>query len=172
MRLSHATAKTRASFDDPHLVSHAGLVPVMALAERAGLQDLVAGHVRPGGDCGANPDLKVGCLVAGMAAGADSIDDMGALRHGAMGALFGGVRAPSTLGSHLRAYDFGNVAQLEKVSRRLLIRLARRRRCCAARSTWRSSTSTRRRSASTATASRARGSGWRRSRASRSKSAG
>ena len=32
MRLSHATARTRASFDDPHLVSHAGLVPVMALA--------------------------------------------------------------------------------------------------------------------------------------------
>ena len=42
------------SFDDPHLVSHAGLVPVMALAERAGLQGLVAEHVRPGGDCGVN----------------------------------------------------------------------------------------------------------------------
>jgi hypothetical protein len=54
VRLSHATARTRVSFDDPHLVSHAGLVPVMALAERAGLHDLVAEHVRPGGDCGAN----------------------------------------------------------------------------------------------------------------------
>jgi hypothetical protein len=113
------------SFDDPHLVSHAGLVPVMALAARAGLHDLVGEHVRPGGACGANPDLKVGCLVAGMAAGADSIDDMGVLRHGAMGAVFGGIRAPSTLGSHLRAYNFGNVAQLEKASRGLLIRLAR-----------------------------------------------
>ena len=102
MRLSHATAKTRVSFDDPHLVSHAGLVPVMALAERAGLQDLVAEHVRPGGDCGANPGLKVACLVAGMAAGADSIDDMGVLRHGALSALFGLIRAPSTLGSHVR----------------------------------------------------------------------
>ena len=40
------------SFDDPHLVSHAGLVPVMALAERAGLQDLVAEHVCPGGTAG------------------------------------------------------------------------------------------------------------------------
>jgi hypothetical protein len=44
-----------------------------------------------------NAALKVGCLVAGMAAGADSVDDMGLLRHGAMGVLFGGVRAPSTL---------------------------------------------------------------------------
>ena len=125
MRLSHALAKTGASFDDPNLVSLAGLVPVMALAERAGLPDLVAEHVRPGGDCGVNADLKVGCLVSGMAAGADSIDDMDVLRHGAMGTLFGGVRAPSTLGSHLRSYTWGNVAQLEQASREFLARLAR-----------------------------------------------
>jgi hypothetical protein len=72
----HSQAKTQASFDDPNLVSQAGLVPVMALAERAGLAALVAEHVRPGGECGVNADLKVPCLVAGMAAGADSIDDM------------------------------------------------------------------------------------------------
>ena len=126
MRLLHSLAKTRASFDDPNLVSQAGLVPVMALAERAGLADLVAEHVRPGGECGVNPHLKVACLVAGMAAGADSIDDMGLLRHGAMRALFGGVRAPSTLGSHLRCYNFGNVAQLEKAGREFLAELARR----------------------------------------------
>ena len=38
MRLLHSLAKTHASFDDPNLVSHAGLVPVMALARarRAG----------------------------------------------------------------------------------------------------------------------------------------
>jgi hypothetical protein len=64
-------------------------------------------------------------LVAGMAAGADSIDDMGLLRHGAMSALFGGVRAPSTLGSHLRCYTWGNVAQLERAGREFLIALAR-----------------------------------------------
>jgi hypothetical protein len=126
VRLLHSLAKTRASFDDPNLVSQAGLVPVMALAERAGLADLVAEHVRPGGECGVNPHLKVACLVAGMAAGADSIEDMGLLRHGAMRALFGGVRAPSTLGSHLRCYNFGNVAQLEKAGREFLAELARR----------------------------------------------
>ena len=126
MQLLHALAKTRASFDDPHLVSHAGLVPVMALAQRAGLADLTAEHVRPGGDCGVNAHLKVPALVAGMAAGADSIDDMDVLRHGAMGTLFGGVRAPSTLGSHLRSYTWGNVSQLEKAGRGFLAGLARR----------------------------------------------
>jgi hypothetical protein len=124
VRLLHSLAKTHASFDDPNLVSHAGLVPVMALADRAGLADLAAEHVRPGGDCGVNADLKVPCLVAGMAAGADSIDDMDLLRHGAMSTLFGGVRAPSTLGSHLRSYTWGNAAQLEKAGREFLIALA------------------------------------------------
>ncbi len=125
MRLLHALAKTVASFDDPHLVSQAGLVPVMALAERAGLGELVAEHVRPAGECGVNAHLKVPALVAGMAAGADSIDDMDVLRHGAMDVLFGGIRAPSTLGSHLRCYTWGNVTQLEKAAREFLTRLAR-----------------------------------------------
>jgi hypothetical protein len=98
----------------------------MALAQRAGLADLTAEHVRPGGDCGVNAHLKIPALVAGMAAGADSIDDMGLLRHGAMGTLFGGVRAPSTLGSHLRSYTWGNVSQLEKAGRGFLAGLARR----------------------------------------------
>ena len=126
MRLLHDLAKIHATFDDPNLVSRAGLVPVMALAQRAGLGDLVAGHVRIGRRCGVNAPVKVGCLAAGMIAGADSIDDMDLLRHGAMPALFGGIRAPSTLGSFLRAFTWGNVLQLEKVSRLLLADLARR----------------------------------------------
>jgi hypothetical protein len=111
-------------FDDPNLVSHGGLVPVAALAERAGLPELLAEHVRPGGACGVNAPLKAGCLVAGMAAGADSVDGMGLLRHGAMDVLFG-VRAPSTLGSHLRSCTWGNVLQLEKAGREFLARLSR-----------------------------------------------
>jgi hypothetical protein len=58
----------------------------------------------------------VPCLVAGMIGGADSIDDLGLLRHGALPALFGGIRAPSTLGSFLRSFTWGNVLQLEKVN--------------------------------------------------------
>ena len=126
MRLLHSLTKTHVSFDDPNLVSRAGLVPVMALAQRAGLGALVAEHVRPGGDCGVNAHLKIPCLVAGMAAGADSIDDMNLLRHGALPDLFGGIRAPSTLGSHLRSFTWGNVRQLERVNRLLLGELARR----------------------------------------------
>jgi Transposase DDE domain group 1 len=126
VRLLHSLGRTHASFDDPNLVSRAGLVPVMALAQHAGLTELVAVHVRPGGECGVNAHLKVPCLVAGMAAGADSIDDMDLLRHGAMPDLFGGIRAPSTLGSHLRSYTWGNVRQLEIVNRQLLGGLARR----------------------------------------------
>ena len=124
MRLLHELAKTHASFDDPDLVSRAGLVPLMALAQRCGLADLTAGHVRLSGPAGVNADLKVGCLVAGMAAGADSIDDMDVLRHGAMPVLSGGVRAPSTLGSFLRSFTWGNARQLEEVHREFLAELA------------------------------------------------
>jgi hypothetical protein len=124
--LLHELAKINVTFDDPNLVSRAGLVPVMALAQRAGLAALAGEHVRIPRRCGVNPQVKVPCLVAGMIGGADSIDDLDLLRHGAMGALFGGVRAPSTLGSFLRSFTWGNVLQLEKVSRVVLAELARR----------------------------------------------
>jgi Transposase DDE domain group 1 len=126
VRLLHELAKIHATFDDPHLVSQAGLVPVMALAERAGLGVLAGEHVRISRPCGVNAQVKVGCLVAGMIAGADSIDDMGLLRHGALPALFGGIRAPSTLGSFLRSFTWGNVLQLQKVHRLVLAELAAR----------------------------------------------
>ena len=126
MRLLHDPLKISASFDDPNLVSRAGLVPVMSLAGRAGLHALARRHVRIAARTGVYPEAKVACLVAGMAAGAGSIDDMGLLRHGAMPDLFGGVRAPSTLGSFLRSLTWGNVRQLEQVSRELLAELARR----------------------------------------------
>jgi hypothetical protein len=61
-----------------------------------------------------------------MIAGADSIDDMGLLRHGALPALFGGVWAPSIPGSFLRSFTSGNVLQLGKVHRQVLAELARR----------------------------------------------
>ena len=59
MRLLHGLAKIHVTFDDPNLVSRAGLVPVMALAQRAGLGDLVAEHVRIGRPCGVNAQVKV-----------------------------------------------------------------------------------------------------------------
>ena len=122
MRVCHGFT---AEFDDPNLVSCSGLAPVLRLAERAGLQDLVAEHVRIDKPGGVNARLKVPALVAGMVAGADSIDDMALLRHGAMGRLFTGVRAPSTLGTFLRTFTFGHVRQLDAVASRLLINLCR-----------------------------------------------
>jgi hypothetical protein len=107
------------------IVSRAGLVPVMALARRCGLAGLAARHVRIGRPAGVNAAVKVGCLVAGMAAGAECIDDMDVLRHGAMGRLFGGVRAPSTLRTFLRSFTWGNARQLKAVNRGFLVQLAR-----------------------------------------------
>ena len=124
MRLSHTLAATSVAFDDPNLVSAAGLVPTMALAQRAGLADLADEHLSVPTDKGANAGLKVTSLVAGMVAGADSIDDMALLRHGAMSAVFDRPYAPSTLGSFLREFSFGHVRQLDAVASRLLTGLA------------------------------------------------
>ncbi len=118
MQASH---KVSAVFDDPNLVGSAGLVPVMRLAESAGLHDLL-GH-RLSVRC-PNAAVKAANVVAGMLAGADSIDDLDVLRHGGMRKVFTGVRAPSTLGTFLRAFTFGHVRQLDAVHARVLAGLA------------------------------------------------
>jgi hypothetical protein len=120
MRVCHSVS---AAFDDPNLVSCSGLVPVVALAKRAGLHRLIREHLQVPGTPGANPVTKVVALVAGMIAGADSIDDMDLLRHGAMRRIFSAVRAPSTLGTFLRAFSFGHVRQLDAVAARFLVNL-------------------------------------------------
>ncbi|MGC0145118.1 IS1380 family transposase [Pseudactinotalea sp. Z1732] len=124
MQLSHTHSVTSARFDEPNLVSSAGLVPLVALADRAGLRELGDEHLSVPGDKGANAGLKLSSLVAGMATGADSIDDMAVLRHGAMGKIFDRPYAPSTLGSFLRTFTFGHVRQGDAVASRFLINLA------------------------------------------------
>ncbi|MGC3021244.1 IS1380 family transposase, partial [Brevibacterium sp. FAM 24630] len=114
------------SFDDTNLTAATGLVPTMALAQNAALPDLADDHLTvttTGADKGANPAAKLATLVAGMAAGADSIDDMNILRHGGMKHLFDRVYAPSTLGSFLRSFAFGHVRQLDAISSRFLTNL-------------------------------------------------
>jgi len=111
------------SFDEPNLVSAAGLLPVMTLARDAGLHELADGWLSVPTDRGANAGLKVASLVAGMVAGADSIDDMALLRHGGMKRLFTAGYAPSTLGSFLRSFMFGHVRQLDAVASRFLANL-------------------------------------------------
>ncbi|WP_299450955.1 IS1380 family transposase [uncultured Serinicoccus sp.] len=124
MQLSHTLPVASATFDDPNLVSAAGLVPVMALAEEAGLRALGDEHLSLPTDKGANAGAKLAALVAGMAAGADSIEDLGLLRHGAMGKVFDRPYAPSTLGSFLRAFTFGHVRQGDAVASRFTLAMA------------------------------------------------
>ena len=69
MQLSHTPRAISAVFDDPNLVSSAGLVPMVALARSAGLVQLADQHLSVPTDKGANAGLKVTSLVAGMAAG-------------------------------------------------------------------------------------------------------
>ncbi len=110
-----------AVFDDPNLIGSAGLVPVMRLAERAGLNELLRERLSvPSAHAGG----KAACVVAGMLAGADSIDDLDVLRHGGMAKVFTGVRAPSTLGTFLRSFRFGHVRQLDAVASRVVAGLA------------------------------------------------
>ena len=99
--------------------------------------------------------LKVSALVAGMVAGADSIADMAVLRHGGMGRLFTGVRAPSTLGTFLRSFRFGHVRQLDAVATRFLTGLARHAPIISTGERSRSSISTTPSGRPTATPSRA-----------------
>ena len=78
------------------------------------------------GDKGSNPAGKVATIVAGMLAGADSIDDLNIARHGGMRSLFTSVYAPSTLGSFFRTFTHGHVRQLQAAARDTLVGLAGR----------------------------------------------
>jgi hypothetical protein len=124
MRLSDAHRVVSVRFDDPYLVSCAGLAAVLALVAGCGLGGLVTDRVQIAAKGGANAAAKIVALVAGMVAGADSISDMDLLRHGGMGRLFAEVRAPSTLGTFLRLFTFGHIRQLDAVAARFLARLA------------------------------------------------
>src|SRR5256885_6656060 len=126
MQLSHSRPVASALFDDPNLVSCAGLVPIAVLAGQCGLAALADEHLSVPTDKGSNAGAKVSALVAGMIAGADSIDDMALLRHGAMSTVFDRPYAPSTLGSFLRAFTLGDVRQLDAVASRFLFGLAAR----------------------------------------------
>ena len=82
--------------------------PVMGLAERAGRSELIDERVRLTSSrvasAGVNPAGKLTAIIAGMSAGAESIDDLDVIRSGGMGRLFGGVYAPATLGQLLREF--------------------------------------------------------------------
>jgi Transposase DDE domain group 1 len=119
VQVSHTFGADSAVFDEDNLVSCAGLVPVMALAEQAGLTRLLdnkihieSSRIKSGA---ANPAPKLATLIAGMCAGADYIDDVDLVRAGGMKTLFNRVYAPSTVGTLLREFTFGHARQLDSV---------------------------------------------------------
>ena len=77
---------------------------------------------------GANPARKLSAIIAGMAAGADSIDDLDLIRCGGMRRLFGGVYASATLGQLLREFTHGHTLQVASVLRAHLVNLGQPKR--------------------------------------------
>jgi hypothetical protein len=79
-------------FDEQNLMSAAGLVPVLELAEQTGLSRLIGEHVdlpstrvKSGA---VNPAGKLTSIIAAMMCGADSIDDGNLLRAGGTPRVF------------------------------------------------------------------------------------
>ena len=130
MQSSHTFTTESAVFDEQNLVSAAGLVPVLELAEQTGLSRLIGEHVElPSSRVasgGVNPVGKLTSIIAGMMCGADSIDDTNLLRAGGTPRVFDEVYAPSTLGIFLREFSFGHANQLAAVAREHLCALAER----------------------------------------------
>ena len=110
------------SFDDHRLVAKAGLILPATLALHLGLPQLVQECLELGNAPGrANTGDKIVTLVASALAGGDCSDDADVLRTGrTAGALGCAVKAPSTLGTFRRSFRWGQVRQLDRVSRELL----------------------------------------------------
>jgi hypothetical protein len=122
MRASHNLSSVSVSCDEPNLVSGAGVLPAAVLAQKVGLAGLVQRRVRLARH-GANAGTKALTVVGSMLLGGDSVADTALLQAGATNQLFDQLRAPSTIGSWLRAFKWSNVRELDAVTRELLARL-------------------------------------------------
>ena len=171
VKLPDRWSRAEPVFDDEHLVSCAGLVPVMGLAEQTGLAELIGQRVRFKASKG-----RLGGSEPGREADRDRGRD-GSRRglhrrsrrdpRGGMRRLFGGVYAPATLGQFLREFTHGHTLQLASVLRAHLVNLVEATVCCPASPSRCSSTWTRCCDRSSATPNKARATATPRSRASR-----
>ena len=117
--------RIQVAFDDHRLVANAGLLLTATLAQHLGLGELVDHHLNLGSAPGrANTGDKLMTLVASAMAGGDCVDDADALRAGGTAGVLDCmvIKAPSTLGTFLRSFQWGHVRQLDRVSRELLAR--------------------------------------------------
>ncbi len=122
MRASHNLSTVSVSCDEPNLVSGAGLLPAAVLAQKIGLAEVIERRVRLAAH-GANSGTKALTVVGSMLLGGDSVADTALLQAGATGELFDQLRAPSTIGSWLRAFKWSNVREFDAVTREVLARL-------------------------------------------------
>jgi hypothetical protein len=86
-----------------------GVTLTGTLMTRLGLIDVIDQTVKLAGRVGgANPGIKAATVVSALLAGADCIDDCDILRADASGQVCGHeLRAPSTIGTWLRAFSWG-----------------------------------------------------------------
>jgi hypothetical protein len=127
---SDAFTAGSAVFDEQNLVSSAGFVPVLELAEQTAVSRLIGQHVdlpstrvRSGA---VNPTGKLTLIIAAMMCGAGSVDDGNVLRAGGTPRVFDEVYAPSTLGILLREFTLGHANKLAAVGRAHLVALGQR----------------------------------------------
>jgi hypothetical protein len=89
---------------------------------RLGIEQITDALIDLGDRPGAHrPGRKLLTLVHSMLAGGECIDDADVLRCGATSQVLGHrVMAPSTLGTSLRAFTFGHVRQLDRLTEQIL----------------------------------------------------
>src|ERR1700710_5209 len=122
MRASHNLSVVSGSCDEPNLVSGARLLSAAVLAQKIGLAELIEQRVRLARH-GANGGTKALTVIGSMLLGGASAADTALLQAGATSELFDQLRAPSTIGSWLRAFTWSNVREFDAVTRQLLGRL-------------------------------------------------
>jgi hypothetical protein len=124
MTSSHTLEQLDTCFDDTHAIANAGLLLPATLAQRLGIEQTADQLIDLGERAGAaHPGRKLLTLVHTMIAGGDCIDDAALLRCGATSRVLGHrVRAPSTLGTFLRAFTFGHVRQFDRLTEQVLAR--------------------------------------------------
>jgi hypothetical protein len=119
MQSLHTPSDLSVMFDDEHAVANAGLALAGLLSEKLGLEQLCDERI----SVGPFPGRRAATLVHSLVVGGTCIDDADVLRSGSTAAVLSHrVMAPSTLGTFLREFTFGNVRQLDSVTEQLLTR--------------------------------------------------
>ena len=119
MQSLHTPSDLSVMFDDEHAVANAGLALAGLLSEKLGLEQLCDERI----SVGPFPGRRAATLVHSLVVGGICIDDADVLRSGSTAAVLSHrVMAPSTLGTFLREFTFGNVRQLDSVTEQLLTR--------------------------------------------------